>query len=265
MNPGEFFHNGQLTEAIAAATQEVRTNPADRGRRWLLAELLCFAGDLERADKQLDVLTAPDAPDLVAVAGFRQLLRAELARREFFEQGRPPELLAAPPASVKLSLEASIHLREGRPPEAAELLRQAEEARSHRAGERTGAAFADFRDLDDLTAAVIEVLTANGTYYWVPVESIEELEIIPPQRPRDLLWVPARMQVRGGPDGAVFLPVLYPGSHAESDETLRLGRRTEWRGGDGSPVRGVGQREFLVGEEVHALPALGALHFAETA
>jgi type VI secretion system protein ImpE len=30
---------------------------------------------------------------------------------------------------------------------------------------------------------------------------------------------------------------------------VRLGRATDWRGGDGSPVRGIGQRMFLVGNE----------------
>jgi type VI secretion system protein ImpE len=57
------------------------------------------------------------------------------------------------------------------------------------------------------------------------------------------------MAVRGGPDGEVFLPALYAGSHLEPDDRVRLGRMTDWRGGDGTPVRGVGQRIFLVGGE----------------
>ena len=55
--------------------------------------------------------------------------------------------------------------------------------------------------------------------------------------------------VREGPDGDVFLPVLYPGAAAETDDLLRLGRKTEWRGGEGQPVRGVGQRTFWIGGE----------------
>jgi type VI secretion system protein ImpE len=57
------------------------------------------------------------------------------------------------------------------------------------------------------------------------------------------------MVVRGGPDGEVFLPALYAGSHKEGDDRVRLGRATDWSGGDGAPVRGKGQRTFLVGDE----------------
>src|SRR4029077_19094874 len=78
---------------------------------------------------------------------------------------------------------------------------------------------------------------------------IESLEFREPARPRDLLWRRTHLIIRDGPDIEVFCPVLYAGSSAEADDSLRLGRATDWRGGDGTPVRGVGQRTFLVGEE----------------
>jgi type VI secretion system protein ImpE len=98
-------------------------------------------------------------------------------------------------------------------------------------------------------APLLEVLTSNGKYYWIPMERIERIEFRPPERPHDLLWRRVHMQVDAGPDGEVYLPVLYPGAPAEADDKVRLGRATDWRGGDGSPVRGVGQRMFLVGNE----------------
>ena len=63
--PTEAYKAGRLADATAAAIEQVRNHPADRGKRFFLAELFLFAGDLERADKQLDVLFQPDAPDLV--------------------------------------------------------------------------------------------------------------------------------------------------------------------------------------------------------
>src|SRR5439155_1325758 len=126
-----------------------------------------------------------------------------------------------------------------------------------------GQPFTDLRDLDDLTAPVFEVLTSTGKYYWIPVERVELVEFRPPARPRDLLWQRARMVVRGGPDGEVYLPTLYSGTHAESDNGLRLGRATEWRGGDGAPVRGVGRRTFLVGDDTCPILELKELTFAE--
>ena len=69
-NATDAFKAGNLTDAIAAAIEQVRANPADRGKRMFFAELCCFAGDLERPDKQLDVLFQPDAADLMVVTLF---------------------------------------------------------------------------------------------------------------------------------------------------------------------------------------------------
>ncbi|MCE9533641.1 MAG: SciE type virulence protein [Planctomycetes bacterium] len=255
MTPGELFKQGKLVEAVNAALQEVRTNPTDRGKRLLLSELLCFTGDLERADKQLDMLAQPDAPDLVAIARFRQLLRAETARREFYEQGRLPDFLEQPTPVLMLCLEASIRIREGKPSEAAELLREAEVARVKPRGTLDGTPFEDFRDLDDLSSPYLEILTANGTYYWIPIETIESAEFPAPVRPRDLLWRRVHLQVRGGPEGEVYTPALYPGSHKEADESIRLGRGSEYRDAGGF-TRGAGLREFLAGENVHSALSL---------
>ena len=82
-----------------------------------------------------------------------------------------------------------------------------------------------------------------------PDVRVELIELRAPKRPRDLLWRRAHMVVRGGPDGEVFLPALYPGSHAESDDRIRLGRMTDWRGGEGAPVQGVGLRMFVIGRD----------------
>ena len=74
-----------------------------------------------------------------------------------------------------------------------------------------------------------------------------------------------RLVVRDGPDGEVFLPVLYPGAEAAADDAIRLGRATAWRGEGDDPVRGVGQKTFLVGEEDVPLLELTALAFGEPA
>ncbi len=78
---------------------------------------------------------------------------------------------------------------------------------------------------------------------------------------RDLLWRCAHLIVRGGPDGEVFLSVLYPGAASEVNDQIRLGRSTDWRGGDGVPVRGVGQRTFLVGEDARPILELQTVTF----
>ncbi len=249
MNAKECYQAGDLAAAITAATDEVKRKPAEVGLRGFLGELLCFAGQWERADRQFDVVGEQDPQALLGVALFRQLIRAEQARQQFYTEGRLPEFLGPPSPVLRLHLEAAVRLREGEAAAAAALLAEAEAGRAALRGTCNGRAFDDLRDVDDVTAPFFEVLTSTGKYYWVPMERVESIQFRPPERPRDLLWRRALMSVSGGPDGEVFLPALYAGSAADPDDAIRLGRSTEWRGGEGSPARGAGQRTFLVGED----------------
>lgn len=265
----EHFEAGRLEEAIQAMNAEVKSHPADANRRGFLAELLCFAGNLERADLQLDVLVEQDPKAAVGIALFRQLVRADLARRQFFTEGRLPEFLGPISPGLQLHLEASIRLRENDPAAAARLLAQAEEQRMPVRGTCDGQAFDDMRDLDDVTASFFEVLTSTGKYYWVPIDSVVSLEFQSPERTRDLLWRRARMVVADGPDGEVYLPAIYCAGEGpageEPEDRARLGRVTEWSGGADAPVRGIGQRSFLVGNESKAIMEISQIEFDRAA
>ena len=57
------------------------------------------------------------------------------------------------------------------------------------------------------------------------------------------------------------MPGLYPGSSSSADDAIRLGHKTEWIGGDGVPVRGVGRKLFLVADEARTLLELGEVKF----
>mgnify|MGYP003327928540 CR=1 FL=1 len=57
MTAKELYKTGKLKEAIAALNVEVRDNPADVQRRTFLFELLVFAGEYDRADKQINILS----------------------------------------------------------------------------------------------------------------------------------------------------------------------------------------------------------------
>src|SRR3972149_7861010 len=188
MTAKEHYDSGRLKEAIATLGEEVKQHPQDVSRRGFLSELLCFAGDLERADLQLDALEHRDPQSALGISQFRQLIRAEQARQQFFSAGRLPEFLEQPSPVLKLHLEASIQIREDRAAEAVRLLEQAEAARPKLAGVCDGQPFDDLRDLDDLTSSFFEVLTSNGKDYWIPMERVERIEFRPPKRPRDLLW-----------------------------------------------------------------------------
>jgi len=262
---GALFHAGKLTEAVAAAGAAVKAAPGDLGARILLAELLAFSGNAERADVILDAAADIDPGAAVAVAEFRQLLRAEVARRQLFRDGRIPEFLGEPTAAQRHALAALVALRAGDAAGAAREAAAAEAARPHVAGRQGDAHFDDMRDADDLIAGSVEVLTTTGKYFWIPIERLREVQFHPPKRPRDLLWRRATMSVAEGPDGDVYMPVVYAPAEGAGDDSLALGRSTDWLGPEGGPVRGAGQRTFLLGDAAVSIMELTHLTFGDEA
>jgi type VI secretion system protein ImpE len=252
MNATDLYRAGRLDEAVAAQLLAVKADPADHGKRLFLFELLVFAGDLDRARRQIDAVNYNQMELDSAVQGYRKLLDAEEARRRVFREGIMPQFLVPPPENLGPRLEAIQRLRANELAEAAKLLNEANDAAPAVKGLLNGKAFDTLRDADDLFGPVLEVM-AHGDYYWLPLEQVVSLAMNPPKFPRDLLWFPAKVAVREGPAGDVFLPVLYPGSHEHPDNRIKLGRATDWKQAEGGPVLGIGLRQFLVGEDAHNL------------
>ena len=265
MTARELYQAGRLDEAIQAMNSEVKSNPTDPERRGFLAELLCFKGNLERADLMLDVIADHDPTSAVGIALFRQLVRAAQARQQVFGDGRVPEFLREPPAYLQCYLQASIAMREGDFPEAARLLGEAEVLRPQLSGEVNGQSFDDFRDIDDLTASFFEVATSTGKYFWIEMAQVESVTFQPPRRPRDLIWRQAAIAVKEGPDGAVFIPAIYSAPAEDLDVAFCLGRQTDWTGPEGGPIRGLGQRCYMAGEEFLPIMQIESLTFSNGA
>ena len=218
----------------------------------MLFELLCFAGQLDRAEKQLDVIAKQDANAEWAVQVYQNILAAERNRRRLFSDGLPPQFLLDPPPYVQLHLDAVHRLRENRGADATELLDRSEQQRPIIGGEIDGRAVDEFRDCDDLFAPLLEVIILRD-YIWIPLEQIREFELSAPERPRDLIWAPVRILLTDGAQRRGYLPTLYCGSHEQDDDQLKLGRLTDWRASDEGPVRGMGQRLFLAGEDARSV------------
>ncbi|HEY3912441.1 MAG TPA: type VI secretion system accessory protein TagJ [Stellaceae bacterium] len=257
---GELLRAGKLDAAIAAANAGLRGDPASLGKRILLAELLLFAGNLARADVILDAASQVDPTAAIAVAEFRQLLRAETARRQHRRDGRVPEFIGEPTPALRASLAASVATRAG-DTAAARCAAEAEAVRPRVPGRAGDAPFDDFRDADDLYAGFFEILTTTGKYFWIPTERVVSIEFRATRRPRDLVWRGAGVSVENGPDGEVYLPAIYDADRPELGDEFRLGRATEWRGPESGPVVGIGQRVFLVGEEARNIMDLTTLQF----
>jgi type VI secretion system protein ImpE len=250
----QLFQQGRLDDAIFAQTNEVKENPADPARRLFLFELLTFAGQFERAEKQLGAVQYNDMERDAAVATFRRVLAAEQERRALYGQGRRPRFLGPVPEHAELRLKALDALREGRAADAAQLVSQAHEKMPEVSGLLNQKPFKLLCDCDDVFGSILEVVSGTGAYFWVPLEQVDLLLLAEPKYPRDLLWIQAHLEIKDGPSGDVFLPATYPGTWQASEDAIRLGRATDWQEVTPELVRGIGSRLFLVDEE--ALPLL---------
>jgi type VI secretion system protein ImpE len=235
MNPKELYQAGRLSDAIKALSAELRDNPTDTRRRTFLFELLCFAGEYERADKQLEVLAEAGPDSEIGVLLYRSALYAERQRQDLFERG---EFSTSP---------------------------DADSDQPTRGGTANGKGFSFFSDADPRTGAMLELFAA-GNYLLLPLQHVASIEIPQPKRLRDLIWTPAAVRTtpafKGAELGEVLLPVLAPFSWRHPDEAVRLGRVTVWEKPQGSEYQvPFGQKMWLMDEEEIPFLELRALEF----
>ena len=187
------YKAGQLQPAIEALGTELRKQPTDAKRRTFLFELLCFAGEYDRAAKQLDVLADSSKDAGSGAMLYRSALHAQRTREEMFGNGTLPLL----------------------------------QDEAGPAGELNGELFTSIQDDDPRLGGNLEVFIA-GSYTWIPFRYVESVTIEPPVRLRDLLWIPALLQTtkefRLQDLGQVLLPALAPLSWRSKDDAVRLGR-----------------------------------------
>ena len=243
------FEAGKLGAAIAELARALGDGHDDATARTFLFELLCFAGEWERAEEELDMLGRQSVQAEIGVHAYRNNIQAERRRARVFTEGELPKFLFEPPAYIYQMLEAINRVRVGDVADAKAALAHVEAARVATSGKFNGDAFTDFRDGDDLLAPVLE-LFVNEDYVWLPFEQIQRIEIAAPKRLRDLLWASGRIEALASVVGEVFLPALYFNSSAHPNEQVRLGRMTDWQSPGEEIYAGAGLKMFFVdGEE----------------
>jgi len=233
MNARELYQAGRLNDAVKTLSAELRDNPTDIRGRTFLFELLCFSGEYDRADKQLEVLGEAGPESELGVLLYRSALYSERQRHDLFERGELPE--------------------------------PTDEAESGRGGMLNGKQFTTFSDTDPRIRPRLELFAA-GNYLLLPLEHVASIRIEPPKRLRDLLWTPAAVRTtpsfQGTELGEVLLPVLAPFSWRHPDEAVRLGRVTVWEKPEGYEHQvPLGQKMWLVYEEEIPFLELRALEF----
>lgn len=227
MDASQLFRAGKLQEAIDALSSGLRDNPSDNKSRTFLFELLCFAGDYARAEKHLELLQQQSGEAAMGALLYRGALNAERTRNEMFEHKTFPQSSSG--SDFGEAIQGSLN---GKP-------------------------FHSLQDTDSRIGPRLEIFAA-GDYMWIPMRDIATLEMEPPKRLRDLLWAPVRL--RTGPNfknkdlGQVLMPVIAPLSWQHPDDTVRLGRVSEWCADEAGEEAPFGQKMLLVdGEELPIL------------
>lgn len=234
---------GNLTGAVESALKLVKTNPTNETARTFLFELSCFAGDWDRAEKQLEVIGHQDTKAMIGALIYRQNFKAERDRMKYFSDGVRPQIMGAEPPHLGGLLDALNYVREGKLDEARAAIDRVEENRPAYACEVNGEGFSDFRDYNDLTMCVFEAIFKDN-YVWLPFENVLSINFFKPKTLRDLYWIQAEVEMVNGLQGEMFFPALYSGSWKSDNDQVRLGRMTDWREMGNEVFAGEGMKLF---------------------
>jgi len=221
--PGiQLLEAGNVRQALEALAGHLRNKPTDVAARTSLFEALCFAGELDRAEKHLNLLAGGSEQAKIGAILYFSAIHAERERHQMYKNQSFPKSSAPSLCSGRLN---------GKP-------------------------FTEIRDVDSGLGARLEVFGA-GSYMWIAFEHISSITIEAPKRLRDTLWTPAFIKTgskfQGQELGEVLLPAIYPFSFTYPDESVWLGRQTLFVE-DGESTYPLGQKMLLVdGVEVPLL------------
>jgi type VI secretion system protein ImpE len=221
--PGiQLLEAGNVRQALEALAGHLRNKPTDVAARTSLFEALCFAGELDRAEKHLNLLAGGSEQAKIGAILYFSAIHAERERHQMYKNQIFPKSSAPSLCSGRLN---------GKP-------------------------FTEIRDVDSDLGARLEVFGA-GSYMWIAFEHISSITIEAPKRLRDTLWTPAFIKTgskfQGQELGEVLLPAIYPFSFTYPDESVWLGRQTLFVE-DGESTYPLGQKMLLVdGVEVPLL------------
>lgn len=244
MDLKQLVNQGDLSGALAAATAAVKAKPTDLSARTALFELLCFQGNLDRAEKQLAVLADESMEMAYAASMLKALVEAERKRRAVMAGDAEPETRPDDPAWGPALREIVALSAKGDDVGAAAAALEAE--REPVRGSFNGEAFSDLRDGDDVLAPCLEMLF-GGNAWWVDWRSVARLEAQPLKTLRDACWMPFTVTLadENGSSFEGYVPTTYVDSHTSESEPLRLGVETDWVERQGV-VRGLGRRVLYV-------------------
>lgn len=252
MSAQDSLRDGRLADALAEVQEAVRNDPARLEHRTFLFQLLCVLGRWDKALDQLNVLRELDAAMLPMVGAYQEAIQCEALRAEIFNGVRSPLIFGEPEPWLALLVQSLRATAQGKVSAAGDLRGQALEQAPPSAGVIDGDSFEWIADADSRLGPVLEAIV-NGSYYWVPLHRVRQIDIEPPQDLRDVVWMPAHFVWTNGGDAIGLIPTRYSGSETSDNPQIQLSRRTEWTDGGSGAFHGLGQRTLATDTGEYAL------------
>ena len=216
-----------LTDKIDQVQSAVRQKPSDDKLRVHLFQLYAQGGKWQKALAQVQVAAQLNESHKLLAQAYRLALRAELIRQDVFAGIRSPQVLGKPSAWMGYLIEALQEDGKGHMRQAAELRAQALDAAQAVAGCVDEMPFEWIADADSRLGPVLEVFV-NGDYYWLPFESVVEIQIEAPQDLRDLVWMPAHIKLVNEGLHPMLLPARYPLAEGVVEDAHLQSHLTSW-------------------------------------
>lgn len=261
MSVAVLLRDGRLQEAISAVTKAVQESPLDLRRRSVLWLLLRVAGEHERAERQLAALPDEEPEAKLTNLLLRSVSSAEQQRSQVLRGDADIPCFGAPPPYLPHHAAGLRALAAGELDAARQAFATAESERPQRPAivvdSGAPSQVADLRDIDDRLGSFLEIFFQNS-YYWIPIERLQFLEMPPVQSLFDRVYRTAQI---GIDDQAhhVVIPALYADSARQKDDRMRLGQMTSFQPGLGGLSVAFGQRILCSGETEHSFLSLRSI------
>lgn len=233
---------GKLEETIESLQLDIKRRPSDIQLRMALFEMLAVSGRWERAFMQLNMAVILDRQLARYAEGIRNLAELERQRSEVFRGNLAPSFIDHRPSwlsSVSTRLVSSVTPDVLAEYEAAYIAAMA--AAPARSGRIDGRMFDWIADADSRLGPVME-LYLKDNYYWLPMERLKSLRVIPACDVIDLLWLRVECTLMSGTTLSGFMPARYPGSELAAADDLILGKSVAWTLVGGTMQLGTGIR-----------------------
>ncbi|MCG6202374.1 type VI secretion system accessory protein TagJ [Psychromonas antarctica] len=239
----EMLQMGKLTEAIQWLESELKEDPLNIDFRSTLIELLCVKGELDRADKQLNIMVQKHPEFLIGATNLRQLIRAEQARKDFSNGISVPELFSGTNEHSEALIQLNVELHNGDRDSIRASAENLEKIRPALTMKLDNSAVTELRDLDDTLGGFVEIFGTDGKFYLAELSEIEVISFKPPVSIIEQVWRRVDLSIKEGPSGEAHVPLVYVQSETDAE---KLGRETDWKEISTDMMVGKGQKMWLV-------------------